>query len=213
MLMDNGPPWGDSGGGPYTAFTIWLMHHGIHVSHGRTYHPQTQGKIERFHRSLKAEVLDHNSYADLPACQNAFDRWHHIYNHKRPHDALGHNPPANRYRPSPRLFDETLPPIAYGPSDSVRKVDIGGEISFKNSQINIGKAFRKQPLALRPTSSDGLFDVHYCKSPTHRAAQPKKQRGKNARSCGHRKSDDHNPTGSTTTTRRQKCFLNRTRKV
>jgi hypothetical protein len=96
------------------------------------------------------------------ACQNAFDRWRHIYNHKRPHEALGLNPPATRYRPSLRTFAEALPPIVYGPGDSVRKVDVDGHISFKSRSIRVGKAFRKQSVALRPTSEDGLFDVHYC---------------------------------------------------
>ena len=100
MLMDNGAPWGDCGGQPFTIFTAWLMRHGIRVSHGRAYHPQTQGKEERFHRSLKAEVLDRNSFADLTACQRAFDRWRPIYNHERPHEALGLKPPAARYRPA-----------------------------------------------------------------------------------------------------------------
>ena len=162
MLMDNGSPWGDSGSQPYTIFTTWLMRHGVRVSHGRPYHPQTQGKIERFHRSLKAEVLERNSYADLLACQGAFDRWRQIYNCQRPHEALGDTPPVNRYHPSPRLFCETLPPIAYGSRDIVRKVDGDGVISFRNRSFKIGKAFRTQPLALRATSEDGLFDVHYC---------------------------------------------------
>ena len=162
MLMDNGSPWGDSGSQPYTIFTTWLMRLGIRVSHGRPYHPQTQGKDERFHRSLKAEVLDRNSYADLVACQHAFDRWRHIYNHERPHEALGLNTPGARYRPSPRVFCEQLPPITYGPGDIVRRVDSEGEISFRNRPIRIGKAFRKQPVALRPTAEDGIFDVHYC---------------------------------------------------
>ena len=47
MLMDNGPPWSDPGGGPHTAFTVWLMRLGVRVTHGRPYHPQTQGKGER----------------------------------------------------------------------------------------------------------------------------------------------------------------------
>jgi transposase InsO family protein len=165
MLMDNGSPWGDRDGQPFTIFTTWLMRHGIGVSHGRAYHPQTQGKEERFHRSLKAEVLDRNSFADLVACQRAFDRWRQIYNHERPHEALGLTPPATRYRPSPRAFCENLPPIEYGPGDLVRKVDGDGWISFRNRSIRIGKAFRKQPVALRPSSDDGVFDIHYC---THR---------------------------------------------
>ena len=162
MLMDNGSPWGDSGSQPFTIFTTWLMRLGIRIGHGRPYHPQTQGKDERFHRSLKAEVLDRNNYADLLACQRAFDKWRHVYNHQRPHEALGLNPPGTRYRPSPRVFCEQLPPITYGADDIVRKADIRGVIAFRNRYFKIGKAFRKQPLALRATSEDGLFDVHYC---------------------------------------------------
>ena len=57
MLMDNGGPWGHDWDHPYTELTAWLLRLGISVSHGRAYHPQTQGKEERFHRTLKAEVL------------------------------------------------------------------------------------------------------------------------------------------------------------
>ena len=53
-------------------------------------------------------------------------------------------------RPSPRAFCEDLPPIEHGPGDIVRKVDSEGVISFRNQPIRIGKAFRKQPVALRP---------------------------------------------------------------
>src|ERR1700738_3632402 len=144
MLMDNGGAWGrTSAMQAYTPFSVWLLRLGIRVSHGRPYHPQTQGKDERFHRSLKAEVLERNSYADLAACQHAFDKWRHIYNHERPHEALGLNPPGARYQPSPRAFCEQLPPIAYSPGDIVRKADIRGVITFKNRYIRIGKAFRK----------------------------------------------------------------------
>ena len=70
---------------------------GVGVGHGRAYHPQTQGKDERFHRSLKAEVLNEASFADLAACQRAFDAWRARYNHQRPHEALGMAVPAERY--------------------------------------------------------------------------------------------------------------------
>ena len=53
--------------------TVWLMRLGIKVSHGRPYHPQTQGKEERFHRTLNAEVLQGRYFTDCPACQAAFD--------------------------------------------------------------------------------------------------------------------------------------------
>jgi transposase InsO family protein len=162
MLMDNGAPWGDSGLEPFTRFTAWLMRLGIRVTHGRPYHPQTQGKDERFHRTLKREVLDQKSFHGLAECQQAFDRWRRIYNHERPHEALQLDTPSSRYRASPRSFPETLPAIEYWPGDTVRKVDAAARISFKNRSWKIGKAFRGQQVALRQTGEDGLFHVYFC---------------------------------------------------
>jgi len=162
MLMDNGSPWGDAGDQPWTAFGVWLVRLGIGVSHGRPWHPQTQGKEERFHRTLKAEVLAGKSFADLAQCQRAFDTWRHIYNHERPHEALGMGVPADRYRPSPRAFPTTLPPIEYGPGDVVRRVDVNGFISFKARRWRIGKPFRGLIVALRPTLNDGVYAVRFC---------------------------------------------------
>jgi transposase InsO family protein len=162
MLMDNGAPWGDAGHQPHTIFTTWLMRLGIRVIHGRPFHPQTQGKDERFHRSLKAEVLNGNSLGDLTQCQRAFDRWRQIYNHERPHQALAMATPAERYCASSRPFPEVLSPIEYGPDDIVRKVNANGDISFSARLFSVGKAFRGQPVALRPTAEDGVFTIHYC---------------------------------------------------
>lgn len=57
MLMDNGPPWGGGGVMRHTALSVWLMRLGVLVYHGRPWHPQTQGKEERFHRTLTEELL------------------------------------------------------------------------------------------------------------------------------------------------------------
>ena len=162
MLMDNGSPWGDSGGGRFTAFSVWLLRLGVRVKHGRPYHPQTQGKDERFHRTLKAEVLSGRHFRDLAECQWAFDGWRHVYNYQRPHQALDLATPSVRYRPSARSFPETLPPIEYGTADTVRKADQEGDIKFKNRRIRLGKPFRREPIALRPTSEDGVFSIHFC---------------------------------------------------
>lgn len=165
MLMDNGAPWGE--GQRYTGLVVWLMRRGIRVSHGRAYHPQTQGKQERFHRSLKAEVLNGRSFGSLADCQKAFNEWRHIYNYKRPHDTLDLAVPASRYSPSPRSYPEVLEPIDYGPGAIVRKVQKNGLISFNNRPFKLPRAFTGAPVALRPTSSDGVFDVHFC---AHRIA-------------------------------------------
>jgi len=167
MLMDGGPPWSDPGGEPYTGFSVWLLRLGIRVLHGRPRHPQTQGKEERFHRTLKAEVINGRSFGDLDDCQRAFDQWRPRYNHERPHEALDMATPAERYRPSPRCFPDVLPVIDYAPGDQIRKVDSDGFISFKNRPWRLGKAFRGELVALRPTDQDGVFSVHYC---SHRIA-------------------------------------------
>ena len=73
---DNGPPWGNGGYSVLTALTVWLIRLGIHIS---PCHPQTNGKDERFHRTLKAEVIERYDFADLPDVQRRFDHWRGIY--------------------------------------------------------------------------------------------------------------------------------------
>jgi len=162
MLMDNGSPWGDERQTPHTILTAWLMRLGIAISHGRPYHPQTQGKDERLHRTLQTELLDQIKLSTLMDCQHHFDTWRDFYNLERPHQALIHAVPAERYSPSPRPFPEVLPPILYEPDDVVRMVDVAGKISFHGKCFRISKAFRHYPLAIRPTQQDGLFDIFFC---------------------------------------------------
>ncbi len=159
MVMDNGSPWGDDQEHPYTPLTVWLLRLGVAISHGRPYHPQTQGKDERFHRTLTAEVLRRRTFPDLAACQSAFDQWRDVYNLERPHQALAYATPASRYRVSFRPFPEVLPPLEYGPDDLVRRVQDKGEISVRSRIWRVGKAFRGLPVALRPTATDGAWDV------------------------------------------------------
>lgn len=165
MLMDNGSPWGSDREHQHTPLTIWLLRLGVAVSHSRPYHPQTQGKDERFHRSLKVEVLAQRSFADFELMQIRFDEWRDCYNHLRPHEALAMNVPASRYQVSQRSFPEQLPALEYGAMDQVRKVQIDGRISFRNREVRVGKAFRGQPVALRPTMSDGVYEIYFA---THR---------------------------------------------
>lgn len=162
MLMDNGSPWGDDWESPNTILTAWLMRLGVSITHGRPFHPQTQGKDERLHRTFKAEVLKENHFRTLPECQSGFDVWRDFYNHERPHQSLNHAVPADFYQPSPRAYPETLPPISYDPIDIVRRVDGFGKISYKNKGFHIGRAFGHFPVALRQTEIDGILDVYYC---------------------------------------------------
>ena len=162
ILADNGSPWGTAGNEQkHTPLTVWLLDLGVPVSHGRPYHPQTQGKDERFHRTFKAEVLDDRVLRDLQHAQMAFDAWRTIYNTRRPHQALGMATPASRYAVSARAMPRTIEPPCYEPDAIVRKVDPGGWISYKKRPVNCPKAFAGRYLALRATDTDGVFDLCY----------------------------------------------------
>lgn len=160
---DNGPPWGTTGQGPLSGLGVWLIRLGVHLSHSRAMHPQTNGKDERFHRTLKAEVLRQRHFPDFDSVQPEFDRWRFIYNCERPHQALGMQTPAQRYRASPISMPRTLPAIEYGPEDLVRKVQQGGVLHLYGKELRISKALVGQPVALRPASNtDGIYDVYFC---------------------------------------------------
>jgi transposase InsO family protein len=161
MLVDNGSPWGSDAAHPYTPLTVWLLRLGVKVSHSSPYHPQTLGKDERFHRTLKAEVLQYCQGLELERCQTRLDAWRLVYNLERPHEALGMAVPMSRYRESPRTFPETIPPLVYGPGDQVRKVQALGWISFRGRYFRLSKAFRGELVALRPTVTDGLWEVYF----------------------------------------------------
>jgi transposase InsO family protein len=161
MLMDNGSPWG-SPQGLYTHFSAWLIRLGVSVYHGRPLHPQTQGKDERFHRTLKLEVISQRPvWQDNLQAQSAFDIWRPHYNFARPHEALDFLAPGSRYAPSPRTYPFVLPPIDYDPDFQVRKVMDNGRIKLKGQRYFVGKAFSGDPVGLRQVG-ESVWDVYYC---------------------------------------------------
>ena len=162
LLADNGAPWGDCGNGGTTALAAWLIRLGIRLTHGRAYHPQTQGKVERFHRTIHAEVGDTRRFGDLPHCQHAFDRFRAVYNLERPHAALGYAVPASHYQPSPRPFPAQLPEVTYGPDDAVRIVKRHGVISLRNRRYFVGRGLAGLPVAVRPTTDEAVVEVFFC---------------------------------------------------
>ena len=163
MTMDNGAPWGNDADHQHTPLTVWLMQLGVSVSHSRPYHPQTQGKDERFHRTLNIDVLQRQQFRNVQHVQDTFEPYRHVYNHERPHQALEMAVPASRYQISSRAFPERLLPIEYDSIDSVRYVTEKGIVRFRSHVIPVGKAFYRHPVAIRPTAEDGVFDVYFCR--------------------------------------------------
>ena len=161
MLMDNGSPWGNDRTSPWTPLTVWLLRLGVRVTHGRPYHPQTQGKEERFHRTLRAEVLQGRTFADLYDSQSRFDAWRPVYNFERPHEALNLSVPGSRYQASSRRYPEQLPELEFSPIDLVRKVQDKGQFWFRGQSWSVSQAFKGQRVGVRPTTIDGVFNVWF----------------------------------------------------
>jgi transposase InsO family protein len=161
ILCDNGSCWGALDGSGHTPLTVWLLRLGVRVLHGRPYHPQTQGKEERFHRTLNAELLSRHTWRDLAHCQTEFTRYRQRYNHERPHDALQGDTPASRYRPSVRSLPTHLLPLEYAGME-VRVVRDKGVITFRQQTWSIGRAFASLPIGLRPSpQADGQWEAYF----------------------------------------------------
>jgi transposase InsO family protein len=164
LLCDNGSPWGTSGGrieDQWTVLTVWLLRLGIQVLHGHPYHPQTQGKEERFHRTLRSDLLRWQVLPDLAEAQKRFDEYRTTYNYVRPHEALRMACPGQRYVVSTRNYPETLPQVEYGAGELVRQVTGIGRISLRNKPYVLGKPFAGQAVALRPTLREGYWEVFF----------------------------------------------------
>jgi transposase InsO family protein len=162
ILADNGPPWG-TGHSPagWTRLGLWLLRLDIELYHGRPWHPQTQGKDERFHRTLKAELLAGRLIRDLAEAQSLFDPWRQQYNQVRPHEALDLACPISRYQVSPRTYPQTLPAIEYASAETLRQVGRDGYFRWQGRHGWLGEAFAGQTIAVRPSLTDGLWRICY----------------------------------------------------
>lgn len=156
VLSDNGPQFAGFRGG-YTKFERWLMDLDILPIHGRILHPQTQGKIERFHRTMKAELL-REPFRDLVEATAKFATWRWKYNECRPHSALGMKPPASVYVPSERKFFE---PKAYEyDSGHVRMVNNWGYLRFGPINLYLSETMANTYVEI-VSADDDTFSIRY----------------------------------------------------
>jgi transposase InsO family protein len=118
---------------------------GVHYINGAPYHPQTQGKVERFHQTLQDWIEDAGGGANLVALQAIIDAFRDDYNGERPHQAIGDATPAERYRPSHAVLAPFIRRALaigdpdYPPGSIVRKVYSDGTISFDYLRIALGR--------------------------------------------------------------------------
>ena len=139
ILADNGFGTRGQNGLGLSWFEAQLVRLHIHPYHGRPYHPQTQGKVERFNGTLQRELWPRIRRDQLGHFQADLTHWRTtVYNVLRPHEALGDLPPVQRWRPSPRQRPNRLPQVVYDSGAMVRKVMNRGDISYRGYRILVG---------------------------------------------------------------------------
>ena len=158
MLSDGGPPFGANGLGRLSRLGVWLVRVGVIpmlIEPGR---PDQNGRHERFHETLKAETASPPK-GSIRAQQRSFDEFQEVYNHERPHEALGMKPPATVYDLSPRAMPGELPEHSYCKEFEVRSVRSDGSVRWDGAMVFVGEAFAGELVGLRAVD-DGLWHVH-----------------------------------------------------
>jgi len=148
MLMDHGVPWWNgSVSRGWTQLSVWLMRQGIRCHFSGIRHPQTQGKVERFHGALERarERSDANRWLE----QRWLDAFRQEYNEIRPHEALGMRSPASLWQPSPRPYDPNPPAWEYGDGAELRKVNSDGDIYINDCPWMVSKTLRRERVQIQ----------------------------------------------------------------
>ncbi len=104
--------------------------------------PTTIGKVERFHRTLRTELLRGRNFDGIDQAQEAIDAWVEEYNYRRPHQALDMATPAERFTQGPSADDLLLEPTGAPPAGQLvieRRVAEGGVISVAGEVFSVGR--------------------------------------------------------------------------
>ena len=160
ILSDNGAQFAGFKQG-YTQFEKWLMDHDVLPIHGRIKHPQTQGKIERFHRTMDQELLNHYTPLNICDAERVFSSWRDCYNNERPHEALNMRSPSDVYVPSNRAYFDEVPKHEYGGQYHVIKVNSWGYVRFAQFQIYLSETMVNQYIEFRPNPHGDSFIACY----------------------------------------------------
>lgn len=135
MLMDRGSVWwGTKNGYGLTWLSVRMIEQGIGLHYGRVHHPQTQGKVERFHRTLDEALRYHGKPRRLAEWPGALEEFRRIYNEHRPHEALEMKRPMERYRVSARSYQAQPKPWEYPLGSVVRKLNAKGVLDWEGQQ-------------------------------------------------------------------------------
>lgn len=146
MLMDHGVPWwGTSNGYGLTVVSVRLIRQGVNLIYGRIRHPQTQGKVERFNRTVQ-DAIRHRGRPD--DWGRVLEEIRQEYNHVRPHEALGMEVPAQRYRPSLRVYRPQPREWEYPSGALVRRLNTQGCFDYAGRRYFVSESLASERVRL-----------------------------------------------------------------
>lgn len=160
VRSDNGPPFGSLGIGRLTGLSVNLIKAGVIPEWINPGHPEENGRHERFHLTLQQEVAT-PSKGTLALQIQALESFRNDYNFERPHEALNMKKPGDYYTASSKTWNGVLKPPEYNRSIfDVRKVEKGGQITWRGNHIYVSDTLREEYVGLKP-SDDDHFDIFY----------------------------------------------------
>lgn len=161
ILCDNGNPWGTAQESGFTKFEVWMMELGILVKHIRIKHPQSQGKIERFNKSLQREYLRQHIITDMDDAQKKLDTYRKEYNYERPHHSLNLATPGSVYQKSPQKMPEKISEWTYGDGYIRRELSSNGCFSLNGKRYFLSYGFAGKTIAIRESRTPGLLTLEF----------------------------------------------------
>jgi putative transposase len=161
IRSDNGAPFASLGLGGLSPLAVWWLRLGIGLERIRPGHPQDNGRHERLHRTLKETITIEPT---LGGQQRVFDEFRRDYNEERPHEALGQQPPASAYVPSPRDYPPRLLATVYPDDWLLRSVRGSGDIKWRGKLLYVSHSLSTQCVGLQPLA-DGLWSLHFMSQP------------------------------------------------
>jgi len=153
ILCDNGDGFNNTQSLGPTPFQARLWRLGVETMHGRICHPQTQGKVERFHRTLEAEWSRELRQGEVEAARRLWAGIVGDYNWVRPHEALGGRVPGALYVASSRPRPKHLPEAVIAEGAMSRKVDAIGRIRYNGRAYRAGRGLAGEWVELREEES------------------------------------------------------------
>jgi transposase InsO family protein len=147
MLMDHGTPWWSmTNGHGLTKFAVELIRQGIRLYYSGIRHPQTQGKVERLHRSMKHRIYGWGRPHTLAESVEKLAEFRTEYNQVRPHEALGMDVPARHYQSSPRAYNPQPRAWEYEPGVLVKPLNSQGFLEYQQHRYFVCEALAEQPV-------------------------------------------------------------------